>query len=265
MSSSTLGKRNKPASTRSGNPSVTSDLADTSIDPKTTTERNLIRLALSDSALFETAMVVLWERYKKRLYLYAKYKLNRNYGNGSDQERYVIEDIIQSTFCDVLMNLNVYNPRFEVSTWIYNITNKHIVRTIRENQKFHGRTVGFDDTNESYYLSSDAIKPDQEFELKEFERIVMLFVQSLKAKADREVFLLYLQNLHTKNIAEMVGNTQDAVRARLNRVIKNLKKFLKKNYPEYLNAVTLSQIKNLTFGEIGTSAVRHLSKRGSHV
>ena len=265
MSSSTLSKKNKPVVTRPGSGAMPSDLADKTLDRQTTTERNLVKLALSDGTLFEQAMVILWERYKKRLYLYAKYKLNRNYANGSAQEKYVIEDIIQNTFCDVLMNLKEYNPRFEVSTWIYNITNKHIVRTIRENQKFHGRTVGFDDTNETYYLSSDAIKPDQEFELKEFERIVMLFVQSLKAKADREVFLLYLQNLHTTNIAEMVGNTQDAVRARLNRVIKNMKKFLKKNYPEYLNAVTLSQIKNLTLGESGTSAARHLSKRGSHV
>jgi DNA-directed RNA polymerase specialized sigma24 family protein len=74
---------------------------------------------------------------------------------------------------------------------------------------------------------------------------VVLFVQSLKTKEDKEVFLLYLQNLHTKNIADLVKNTQDAVRARLNRAIKSFKKFLNKKYPEYLNSNTLSQIKNL--------------------
>ncbi len=263
MPSDTLRRKHTVvARTKTPMPSAISAKVD---DWQAVTERDIITLALSDPMLFEPAMVTLWERYKRRLYLYAKYRLNRNYISGSDQEKYVIEDIIQNTFCDVLMNLKEYNPRFEVSTWIYNITNKYIVRTIRENQKFHGRTVGFDDTNETYYLSSDSIKPDQEFELKEFERIVMLFVQSLKAKADREVFLLYLQNLHTKNIAEMLGNTQDAIRARLNRVIKSLKKFLKKQYPEYLTAATLSQIKNLTIGENGASPTSHLSKRGSHV
>jgi RNA polymerase sigma-70 factor (ECF subfamily) len=255
MSSDTQIKKHLPTGTPSPG----------SIDWVLTTEREIIRLALNEASLFEKAMVTLWDRYKKRLYLYAKYKLNRNYYSGSHQEKYVIEDIIQNTFCDVLTTLRDYNPKFEVSTWIYNITNKHIVRTIRENQKFHGRTVGFEDTNETYYLSSNAIKPDQEFELKEFERIVMFFVQSLKAKADKEVFLLYLQNLHTKNIADMLGNTQDAVRARLNRVIKSFKKFLKKSYPEYLNTIALSQIKNLTVGESLHSVAKRLPNRGSHV
>ncbi|KAB2879852.1 sigma-70 family RNA polymerase sigma factor [bacterium] len=210
-----------------------------------TSERELVRFALSDKTLAEKSIVELWNRYKKRLYLYVKYKLNKNRYAGEEQEKYIIEDIIQNTFCDVIENLKEYNPKFEVSTWIYNITNKHFVRYVRETQKYNGKTLGFDDTAESYSLSSDCREPDIEFELKEFERIVIVFVQSLKTKEDREVFLLYLQNLHTKNIANLVGNTQDAVRARLNRTIKSFKKFLNKRYPEYLNSTTLSQIKNL--------------------
>lgn len=215
------------------------------IDWLKTTERQLVRLAIDNKWLFEKAMVVLWDRYKKRLYLYIKYKLNKNRYAGEVQEKYIIEDIIQNAFCDVLENLVEYNPKFEVSTWIYNITNKHIVRYIRETQKYSGRTLGFDDTIETFSISSDIKEPDIEFELKEFERIVVLFVQSLKTKEDKEVFLLYLQNLHTKNIADIVKNTQDAVRARLNRTIKGFRKFLNKKYPEYLNSTTLSQIKNL--------------------
>lgn len=216
-----------------------------SVDWKVATERELVRLALNNESFFEKSMVVLWDRYKKRLYLYIKYKLNKNRYSGEEQEKYIIEDIIQNTFCDVLENLREYNPKFEVSTWIYNIANKHFVRYVRESQKYNGKTLGFDDTVETFSLSSDTREPDIELELKEFERIVVFFVQSLKTKNDREVFLLYLQNLHTKNIANLVRNTQDAVRARLNRTIKSFKKFLKKNYPEYLNSISLSQIKNL--------------------
>ncbi len=217
-----------------------------SINWQKTTERQLVHYAIHNNILFEKAMVVLWERYKKRLYLYIKYKLNKNKYSGEDQEKYVVEDIIQNVFCDILENLADYNPRFEVSTWIYNVTNKHIVRYIREIQKYSGRTFGFDDTTETFSIRANVQEPDIEFELKEFERIVGDFVQSLKTKQDKEVFLLYLQNLHTKNIADMVGNTQDAVRARLNRTIKSLKRFLNKKYPEYLNSATLSQIKNLS-------------------
>jgi RNA polymerase sigma factor (sigma-70 family) len=216
------------------------------IDWHNTPERMLVRLALDNELLFEKAMIALWDRYKKRLFLYIKYKLNKNRYTGEEQEKYVIEDIIQNTFCDVLENLSEYNQKFEVSTWIYNITNKHLVRYIRESQKYHGRTLGFDDTNDTFSIRSNVREPDTEFELKEFERIVILFVQSLKTDEDKEVFLLYLQNLHTKNIADMVGNTQDAVRARLNRIIKGLKKFLNKKYPEYLNSTALTQIKNLS-------------------
>ncbi|MBX7152155.1 sigma-70 family RNA polymerase sigma factor [bacterium] len=207
-------------------------------------ERDLIRLSIEGTE-HEAAMMELWNRYKKRLYLYIKYKLNFNRGTDSNQEKYVIEDIIQNTFFDVLENLREYNPTYEVSTWIYNITNKHLVRYIREIQKFQGRTSGYEDISDNFSVSSDQYTPDEEFELKEFERIVKVFVQSLKNSLDQEVFLLYLQNLHTKNIADAMHNSQDAVRARLNRVIKQFKKFLQKKYPEYLNSSTLSQIKNL--------------------
>lgn len=198
-----------------------------------------------DERLYDQAMVELWQRYKKRLYFYIKYKTNRARYMDESQERYVIEDILHNVFCDVLENLREYRPQFEVSTWVYTITNKHVVRYVREIQKHQGRTLDLDESIESNVFVSDGHKPDQEFELKEFERIVVSFVQSLKRGLDQEVFILYLQNLHTKNIAERMMISQDATRARLNRVIRRFKQFLKKIYPEYLNSITLSQIKNL--------------------
>lgn len=226
-------------------------------------ERDLIRLGLIHRDHFEPAMVELWKRYQKRLFQYIRYKLNINKSFDENRNRYIIEDILQSAFCDVLENLAVYNPKFEVSTWVYTVTNKHIVRYIRETQKHQGRTFGFDDTMDSIGLRSDAIVPDQAFELKEFEQIVIEFVQSLRNKLDAEVFLLYLQNLHTKNIAEKINNTQDAARARLNRVIKQFKKHLMRNYPEYLHSSTLSQIRNLNIASKWTSATETLEGRGS--
>lgn len=212
-------------------------------------ERELIKIAIQGNE-YDHAMVELWNRYKKRLYLYVKYRINFTRPLDDNQERFYIEDIIQGAFLDILENLNVYNSRFEVSTWVYNVTNKHVVRFIRESQKYAGRTPGFDDMPEGRQFRSDSDDPDTINELKEFEQIVRLFVQSLKHQADKEVFLLYLQNLHTKNIADYMHASQDAVRARLNRVIKRFKRFLQKKYPEYLHANVLSQIKNLQIREV---------------
>ncbi len=210
-------------------------------------ERDLVRLAKEGS--FEDAMVELWMRYKKRLYMYVKYRINFNRFLEESQEKYIIEDVIQNAFVDVLENLSEYDSHFEVSTWIYNITNKHVVRYIREAQKYAGRTPAFDDMPEGFQVRADDTDPSGFSELKEFERIVRLFVQTLKQKADRDVFLLYLQNLHTRNIADFMATTQDAVRARLNRVIKRMKKFLQRKYPEYMQSSILSQIKNLQIEE----------------
>lgn len=207
-------------------------------------DRELIRLGQLET-YYQHAMVELWNRYKKRLYMYIKYKTSRSRYVEESREKYIIEDILQNVFCDVLENLSSYLPRFEVSTWVYTITNKHIVRYVREVQKYHGRTLDLNDDSESNVFMSHDHKPDQVFELKEFERIVLGFVQSLKRGTDQDVFILYLQNLHTKNIAERMKNTQDATRARLNRVIKRFKMFLRKRYPEYVNSISLSQIKNL--------------------
>ncbi len=212
-------------------------------------ERELIRFAIQGIE-YEPAMVELWNRYKKRLYLYVKYRINFARPLDENQEKFYIEDIIQGAFLDILENLTVYDSRYEVSTWVYNVTNKHIVRFIRESQKYAGRTPGFDDMPEGRQFQSDGDDPVEINELKEFEQIVRLFVQSLKHQTDKEVFLLYLQNLHTKNIADYMHATQDAVRARLNRVIKRFKRFLQRKYPEYLHANVLSQIKNLQIREV---------------
>jgi RNA polymerase sigma factor (sigma-70 family) len=211
-------------------------------------DRLLIRQAIENIEP-ERSLVELWSRYKKRLYVYIQYKIIRKPVHNLDQERYVIEDVLQNVFTDALDHLNEYNPQFEVSTWLYTIANKHIMRYIREVNKHNSRIIDMEHPSDLHDTSVDRTSPDLKYEMKEFEAIILRFIHSLRRKADQDVFILFIQNLNTKNISEYLGKTSDSVRSRLNRVFKIFKRFLIKYYPEYYNSNVVSNIKNLNISE----------------
>lgn len=217
-------------------------------------DRDLVRMALQTD-LAEPALVELWERYKKRLYFYIHYRIHWNPQSEDVQEQYVIEDLLQNIFFDVLENLRTYNPEYQVSTWVYTIANKHIMRYIREVRKHEARTMELGDVHDAEMHTHHYARPDDVLELKEFEIIVRCFIRSLKRRADREVFILFLQNLNTKNISEFLQKTHDSVRSRLNRVVKLFKRFLQKQYPEYYNSRILAHIRNLEISKTETSTL----------
>ncbi len=221
-------------------------------------DRQLIRQAL-DGVDAEYSLIEIWNRYKKRLYLYIQYKIIRKPSGKPAQDQYIVEDVLQNVFSDALDRLSEYNPQFEVSTWLYTIANKHIMRYIREVNKFNSRTTDIERPHNLNIAISDPATPDMSLELKEFEMIILRFIHSLKRKADQDVFILFIQNLNTKNISEFLGTTGDSVRSRLHRVFKSLKRFLKKNYPEYYNTNIISNIKNLNIADPKDSHIKNFS------
>lgn len=228
------------------------------IDRAVISDRQLIRQAL-DGIDAELSLIEIWNRYKKRLYLYIHYKIIRKPSGKPEQDQYIVEDVLQNVFSDALDRLVEYNPQFEVSTWLYTIANKHIMRHIREVNKYNTRTTDIEQPFELSAVVSDRNTPELSYELKEFETIILRFIHSLKRKADQDVFILFIQNLNTKNISEYLGKTGDSVRSRLNRVFKGLKRFLKKNYPEYYNSSIISNIKNLNIANPEDSHFKRVS------
>jgi RNA polymerase sigma factor (sigma-70 family) len=225
-----------------------------SLEWKLVQDRELIRFAL-ESGVSEPALMELWERYKKRLYFYIHYRIHWNPASGDIQEQYVIEDLLQNIFFDVLENLKEYNPVYQVSTWIYTIANKHVMRYIREIRKHEARTLEIEEVHDIGLHTQRLNQPDDLYELKEFEKIVQQFINSLKRKHDQEVFILFLQNLNTKNISEYLHKTHDSIRSRLNRIFKLFKRFLQKKYPEYYNTKIISNIRNLEMSKTNNKSV----------
>ncbi len=221
-------------------------------------DRQLIRQAI-ENVESERSLIELWNRYKKRLYLYIHYKIIRKPAGHPEQEQYVVEDVLQNVFSDALSHLEEYNPRFEVSTWLYTIANKYVMRYIREINRHNSRVIDIEHPCGLQETLSERTTPDMNYEMQEFEKIIIRFIHSLRRKADQEVFILFIQNLNTKNISEYLGKTGDSVRSRLNRVFKALKRFLKKQYPEYYNSNVISNIKNLNIADPGDRSFRHLT------
>lgn len=219
------------------------------VDCQKLTDRQLIRCALNN-IVAEAALVELWNRYKKRLYLYIQYKIIRKPSPNPEQDQYVIEDVLQNVFTDVLSCLHQYNSHYEVSTWIYTVTNKHIMRYIREVNKTNLRTVDLEDSTVYKQHTPHTETPQSKCEAHEFESILIRFIHTLKKRVDQDVFILFIQNLNTHNISEFVGKTNNSTRARISRIMEKFRRYLKRHYPEYYNTHIVSYMKDLDFSRL---------------
>lgn len=237
-------KKTKKSPPKKSGPRKTKTLIRESLSTREFTDRQLIQQAI-ENIHAEQALIELWDRYKKRLYLYIQYKIIRKPSSQPEQDQYIIEDVLQNVFTDVLCSLKEYNPQYEVSTWIYTVTNKHIMRYIREVNKARFRTVDIDDVSAVQYQPQESETPQTYCEAVEFEKILIRFIQALKKRVDQDVFILFIQNLNTHNISEFVGKTNDATRARISRIFEKFRRFLKRYYPEYYTTHIVSYMKDL--------------------
>ncbi len=78
------------------------------------------------------------------------------------------------------------------------------------------------DPDGELHRSSDGI-PDQELMEKERREVLARLLDSLDAQAREIVMLRFFQKMAAKDIAEVVGSTEGAVRTRIHRILKSLR------------------------------------------
>lgn len=162
-------------------------------------------LALEAQAGSRRCFEELATRYGPKIYCFLRPKIF------SDQD---IEDIIQQTFFNLFRNISRYDPKWKFSTWIYTAANRLAISHYRSRQK-----------RDFSQLPAYTISDPQEKLLKaEQSQNIWIKAQNLKPEQYEALWLRYVEDMSSQEIAKIMRKTNVAVRILLHRARLNLAK-----------------------------------------
>jgi len=165
------------------------------------------------------AFAILYTRYFDRVYAYLKAVLR-----GSQ----AVEDTTQQVFLDVLACLPRYQrERGAFRAWLFTIARNQAINVLRA----HGRTETMAPETISRHVDAQpAHAVEQPRSASVFDRIsdreLQLFVERLPAGQRQVLLLRYMLDLSTAEIAQVLGQTPEAVRQQQSRALAFLRERL---------------------------------------
>ena len=164
-------------------------------------------LALEAQAGSRRCFEELVERYSPKLFNFLRPKI------ASSQD---IEDIIQEIFFKLYKNIFRYDPQWKFSTWIYTATNRMAISHFRSKQNRNNSELPtYTDENPEDILIKEVQSQN-----------IWKLVQNLKPDYYRVLWLRYVEEMSSKEIATVMRKTHVAVRLLLHRARLNLEKQL---------------------------------------
>src|SRR4030066_281548 len=177
------------------------------------------------------------------------------------------EDVLQETFLKAYRGLKSFDGRSKISTWLFRIATNEALMVLRRK---HPDTVSIDEPIETEEGEQEPVQiidwcclPENELLSEESRDRLDAAVQKLPENL-RVVFLLRNMNdLSTRETAEILGLTDTAVKTRLSRARLRLREILSAYYGERVNTMREAQQEGLMeTSEESTEAVFLHSRRG---
>ena len=170
------------------------------------------RLKCGDRPAFEE----LYRRYYDRLYRFALNFIRSNEN---------AKDIVQDVFVKLWLNRDLLDPKQSIKAYLFMSTKNRALDFLKNNGNGN---VNFGDDESEVYSYSD---PVQEVIDSDFETAVREAIERLPQKC-RLVFKLSRQEgLTYREIADLVGISENTVEKQIVRALKHLKKSLKSFLP----------------------------------
>lgn len=152
---------------------------------------------------------MLFERHKKKLYSFFMLSTGR---------REVSEDLVQDVFIRILRYRHTYGEDSDFTAWMYGIArNARVDHYRNRNNRIH--TLPIEDSPEP---PSDCPAPDAEYERKIETETLRLSLMKLDRDTREMIVLSRYNNLKYKEIGDMFGITEGAVKVRMHRALKEL-------------------------------------------
>ena len=186
-------------------------------------DRELIEQYLDGS---NESFEILYRRYRNSLYAY----LN----NLLEQKKSVVDDVFQQTWLKAIRNLRTYDDRNIFLAWLMRIAHNTAMDHCRKDKKedqykispaSKGSSPEEGDKREETEIPDERYTPGKNLEHSEVSLVVKKAVDSLPQDL-REVFLLRMEEIPFREIAEIQMCSINTVLARMQYAVKNLRKIL---------------------------------------
>lgn len=172
-------------------------------------DQEIVRLSLGDIEYF--ACLVL--KYELRLLGYVK-KISQ-----CDLEE--AEDILQEAFIKIWKNLNGYDPRLTLESWLFRIVHNETISFWRKKTSFgKDRTVAIDDDRLMEMFAEDQTsETNRDLTFKVIENVLPMLKQEY-----REVLVLkFLEDKSYEEISDILKIPEGTVATRINRAKKSFR------------------------------------------
>jgi len=135
------------------------------------------------------------------------------------------EDAAQETFLRAYANLTSYNPQRRFSNWLFAIASHHCIDRLR---RLRGQVVSLDkDPSLAGELIDREPLPEAAALTREEERLVQWLLARLPADYRLVITLFYWYDLSCREIGEVAGISEGAVKVRLHRGRRMLAELLR--------------------------------------
>jgi len=193
---------------------------------------NTPRSSYSDEALMsllargeEMALTELVQRYQNEVFRFCYHYLR-------DIE--MAKDAVQEVFLRLYIARDRYDNEKSFKPWILCIARNLCLNELKRQKLVHFETFeGYvENQNRENKGEKEGIEapktltPFEQLIIKEKQKILWEELNDLPEEAREIVVLRYFEQLHARDIAQIMGSTEGAVRTRLHRVLKYLKERL---------------------------------------
>lgn len=161
----------------------------------------------------ESAMGMLYERYRKPLYSY----LNRMLNNDS----MTADDVFQELWIKVFKKLPDYHEDGKFSAWLFRVARNQVLEHFRR-EKSRSRIGAVTDDGELPESSSLSTDPSSLVSTEEIKERLEALLQELPAE-QREVFIMRQNDLSFKEIAEIQKCPINTALGRMHNTLKFLR------------------------------------------
>jgi len=159
----------------------------------------------------DEAFKLILSSQKSKLYLH----LRRMLGNHDDTN-----DVLQETFIRIWKNLDKFEGKSSISTWVYRIaTNAALTHLNKEKKKNH---VPLKDV---HHPAAHSTAPSPEVIQKKLQKAMELLPPKQK-----QVFVLrYYEEMSYEEMAELTGTSQGALKASYHHAVKKIEAELRED------------------------------------
>ena len=165
---------------------------------------------LQDESLKEIAFNELLDTYQERLYWHIR-KLVGTHENA--------DDVLQNTFIRVYKNINKFEGKSSLHTWMYRIAFNESMRLLEKNKKKSFESI---DSICSGHL--EVLFEDEYFDGNEIQKKLYKIIDALKEKQKRVFQMKYFDEMTFKEISEILNISESTLKSTYYTVVKLIEK-----------------------------------------